>query len=359
MSEGGRGLSSAAKELIVVILVFLAIGFLWLAFGGLKTPTQSANTNNSKIENSTTTQKKSSSGFWSFFTPFDFNATSSTLFDDNNYGIENWYDDNYSNTDQENSGNTKTPNEITYNSYQRDIIYYGSEQVKNPTTNNPDKIFIDGVSTDGYSSSNGETSEYLTMSAPSSNKNKFLITGLTLKSRMTGQQVQIGEAVTTYYANTANAKTSVFLAPGEQALIITRRSPIGQSFKINKCMGYLTQYQEFYPYISTNCPLISDYPYPERPNAFTDDCLNFLDGIGSCQSPSTSYIPEGLPQNCINFATERANYNRCVSDFSNTKDFISPEWRIYLGRNESIWKSSREIIDVIDQKGNIIQSYTY
>jgi hypothetical protein len=273
-------------------------------------------------------------------------------------GIDNWYSGNNSGTNNQ-TQNNKQPEEITYNSYQRDIIYYGSEQVKNPPAVNTDKIFISGVATDGYSSSNQETSEYLTISAPSSNKNKFLITGLTLKSRMTGQQTQIGEAVTTYYSNSQNARTAVFLAPGESALVITRRSPIGQSFKVNKCMGYLTQYQTFYPYVSTYCPLVSDYPYPERPNAFTDQCLNFLDSIGSCRSVSTDYVPQGLPQNCLSFATERANYSRCVADFANDKDFFHQDWRIYLGRSSSLWKTSREIIDVIDSKGNILSTYTY
>ncbi len=351
MSEGG-GVSSAVKELILIILIFLGIGFLWMATGGIKL---SQNNNEPVKENAqTATTTKTGGGFWNFFKPFDFDSGTSTF--DSDYGIDSWYDDS-GNTTEPNTP-PKKPDDVTYNSYQRDIIYYGSEQVKNPVIEEPDKIFIDGVS-GSYYSSDEETSEYISISAPETNKKKFLITGLTLKSRMSGSQIQIGEGVTTYYSNSINAKTAVFLAPGEKALVITRKSPLGYSFKTNKCMGYLTQYQDFYPGIYSQCPLVSDYPYPERPNAFTDQCLDFLDGIGSCQSVSLDYVPEGLPQNCLNFATERANYNRCVADFSNDKDFLSNEWRIYLGRTQSIWKDRREIIDVIDAKGNIIQTYTY
>jgi hypothetical protein len=48
-----------------------------------------------------------------------------------------------------------------------------------------------------------------------------------------------------------------------------------------------------------------------------------------------------------------------VADFSNTKDFLSNEWMVYLGRTENLWKDRREIIDIIDSKGKILQTYTY
>lgn len=359
MSEGG-GLSNPIKELIVIILIFLGIGFLWLSTGGMKKINNTSNVSSQSA--SSTTETKGS--FWNFFKPIDLNATSSLMYENpnSNYGIDSWYNDTNNNSEQtnnnSNAGTTKPPTDVTYNSYQRDLIYYGSEKPVAPSLEEPDKILVDSVTTGGIDQ-NGESEEYLSLYASETNKKKFLISGLTLKSRMTGKQAQIGEGTGIYYSNNINSKSPIFLAPGERAYIITRRSPVGYSFKVNKCMGYLTQYQDFFPGISSNCPLLSDYPYPESPNAFTDQCLDFLDSVGSCQTVTNEDFPEGLRQDCINFSLERTNYARCVADFSNTKDFLSNEWMVYLGRTENLWKDRREIIDIIDSKGKILQTYTY
>jgi hypothetical protein len=354
MSEGG-GISPAVKELIVIVLLFFGVGFLWLATGGIQQVEKSIK-DPTKTVTATTT---SNGSFWDFFKPvnFNFDSNNSNTNDNSGYGIDDWYKD--ANTTTQNETKPATPaQDVTYNSYQKDLIYYGSQNPVGPILDTPDKINIDGVYP-GYNSSTEEVNEYLIISASTENKKKFLISGLTLKSRMTGLQAQIGEGATVYYSNTINAKNPIFLAPGESAYIITGRSPLGYSFKVNKCMGYLAQYQNFYPNIEIRCPLLSDYPYPEKPNAFSDQCLDFLDGFGSCRTVSNEDFPEDLPQNCKNFAIERANYTRCLTDFGNEKDFLSNDWRIYLGRSENLWKDRREIIDVVDSKGNIIQTYTY
>lgn len=354
MSEGG-GISPAVKELIVVVLLFFGVGFLWLATGGVQRVEQGIKDSS---KTATTTQT-SNGGFWNFFKPVNFNFDyDSSNTNQTGYGIDEWYRDVNTPDPNQTKPNNQTPGDITYNSYQKDLIYYGSQNPIGPTLETPDKINIDSIYT-GSNASNEEINEYLVISASTENKKKFLISGLTLKSRMTGLQVQIGEGATVYYSNTTNAKNPIFLAPGESAYIITGRSPLGYSFKVNKCMGYLTQYQNFSPSINMRCPLVSDYPYPEKPNAFSDQCLDFLDGIGSCRTVTNEDFPENLPQNCKNFAIERTNYTRCVTDFSNDKDFLSNDWRIYLGRSENLWKDRREIIDVVDSKGNIIQTYTY
>ena len=200
--------------------------------------------------------------------------------------------------------------------------------------------------------------EYVQISASGTNQNKILLTGMLLKSRMTGNQANIGEGVNLYYSNTLNQTAPIFLAPGQTAYIITGRSPLGYSFRTNKCIGYLNNYnQNYIVSIHSNCPAIISYPLPARPNAFQDNCLNFLNSISSCQTFFS--FPSDLSEACKTFITDRANYPRCVADFSNDENFLSDDWRIYLGRDESLWKSQREIIDLLDSQGNVMSTYTY
>jgi len=200
--------------------------------------------------------------------------------------------------------------------------------------------------------------EYMIVSAPTSNSKPMLLTGMLLKSRMTGNQQDIREGIPVYYLNSINQKEAIWLYPGEKAYIISGHSPFGYSFKTNKCMGYLSNStQKFVIGLPLNCPHVLDYPLPAWPNHFSDNCLAFLNRVGTCQS-RISY-PSNIEVACKNFVAERTNYNRCVQDFGNDPNFLGKEWRIYLGRDTALWKSKREIVDLLDQNGRLITSFTY
>jgi hypothetical protein len=175
---------------------------------------------------------------------------------------------------------------------------------------------------------------------------------------MTGNQQDIREGISVYYINSVNAKESIFLKPGETAYVISGRSPFGYSFKTNKCIGYLSNdNQPFVISLPGGCPSILDYPLPARPNAFSDNCLDFLKRVPTCTSRIK--YPTNIETACRNFVEERMSYNRCVADFGNDPNFLGAEWRVYLGRDEAMWKYRREIIDLVDQKGNLISTFTY
>ena len=224
---------------------------------------------------------------------------------------------------------------------------YGADKPPGPIINTPDQIKISSVTRS--SDPNGKSgNEYVLLSAPSANKGPILLTGMLLKSRMTGNQIDIRNGINVYYANSVNSDGPINLKPGETAYVITGRSPLGYSFKINKCIGYLrNNSQNFVVSLPGGCPRITDYPMPARPNAFNDKCLDFLSGIGSCQTVSS--YPAGLQSSCQTFVAERANYSRCVTDFVNDANFLGTQWRIYLARDYASWKTKREIIDLLDQ----------
>lgn len=342
----------AKQELTWFIIIVAAIGVLWFVSGGLKSPTKNSPVVQAAPGSNTATTSKSGSWF-SFLFPWSSGRNNQK------FSLFNFTPPTYSTGSQNNAydsnGNISNGNQNNNPSYGNTL--YGADNPPGPAAQQKDALSIDFVSP-SYDQQGNSGQEYMQISAPDTNKNPILLTGMLLKSRMTGNQANIGEGVNLYYSNTINQTAPIFIYPGQTADIITGRSPIGYSFRTNKCIGYLNNYYQNFviaPY--SNCPAIINYPLPSRPNAFNDDCLNFLKSIGSCQTSFS--FPSNLTYDCKNFITDRANYTRCVADFSNDGDFLGNNWNIYLGRDGSLWKTQREIIDLVDSRGNVISTYTY
>ena len=198
--------------------------------------------------------------------------------------------------------------------------------------------------------------EYLTLRIDSTVKEKIRITGLTLKSAASGAVAQIGQGTYLYLPN-ANPQQDIYATGNDVLYIITGRSPLGVSFHINKCMGYFNQNQSFNPYLSTNCPLIKNEPLPKAPNNLNDQCLDYIDQFSACRTFTKGLLE--LSPECNNFLIEKTNYNYCQLNHKNDKDFFAADWRIYLARDETLWKSKREIIELLDQNGKLIDSVSY
>lgn len=341
--------TDAGTELKWFIAIVIAIGFIWIASGGLKSATKNSPVIKA-VSGETASSTSSQKGSWFSFlfpwasggnTTFGFTPTVNPT--GGTHGQVYGYNQN--GTGGGSSGN------------QSGGTYYGADNPPGPVVETKDSILIESVNPSGDEQGKAD-GEYIQISTPDTNKKKILLTGMLFKSRMTGNQASLGEGVNLYYSNTLNKAEPVFLAPGQTAYVITGKSPLGYSFRTNKCIGYLNNYyKNFIVPFSSRCPSIKSYPLPARPNAFKDNCLDFLDGIGSCQA--FFEFPSDLADECRTFITDRATYQRCVADFSNDQNFLGNEWRVYLGRGDSLWKDRREIVDLIDQQGNIVSTYTY
>jgi hypothetical protein len=335
----------AKQELTWFIIIIIALGIIWVSAGGLKSLTKTSPLIKAETGPAATT---SENGSWFRFLFSGF--SSGNLFGQFNYSSSS--NSTVSHGEVIYGGNT-----IVNNNKTGGKTYYGADNPPGPIVETKDTISIDTVYP-SYDQQGTAGGEYVQISASDNNKNKILLTGMLLKSRMTGNQANIGEGVAVYYSNNLNKTEPVFISPGQTVYVITGRSPIGYSFRINKCTGYLNNYyQNFIVSLPNSCPLIKSYPLPARPNALKDNCLDFLDTISSCQTEFS--FASDLAEDCKTFITDRANYPRCVADFSNDKDFLGDSWNIYLGRDDSLWKSKREIIDLVDQQGNVISTYTY
>jgi len=202
--------------------------------------------------------------------------------------------------------------------------------------------------------------EYLEIKADKKNKSPMKITGWKLKGK-TGLDVVIGKGASYIYASAASQpQEDIYLKPGEKAVIVTGESPLGTSFKLNKCAGYFEQFHEFTPELDTECPLLRD----EEPPANlinNDQCLDYTDRMSSCQTVVS--IPYKyslkLSSSCQDYVTQNANYKTCLEKHKDDSDFYLPEWRVYLDRSEELWKKKRETITLYDGKNNIIDSKSY
>jgi hypothetical protein len=182
------------------------------------------------------------------------------------------------------------------------------------------------------------------------------ITGWKLRSVISGKGATIGQAAKLPYSAQVNIESRVVLASGETAYITTGRSPIGTSFRTNTCTGYFEQFQDFTPALPRQCPAPED-ELDFYAQVLPDICINFIEGLPRCEMEIAP--PVDLPPVCNQFLTERLNYNTCVQNHKNDRDFYGRDWRLFLGRNEVLWKERRESIILLDAIDNIVDTYSY
>ena len=202
--------------------------------------------------------------------------------------------------------------------------------------------------------------EYLEIKADKKNKSSLKITGWKLKGK-TGLDGVIGKGAFYIYASAASQpQEDIYLKPGEKAVIVTGKSSLGTSFKMNKCVGYFEQFHEFTPELNTECPLLRDDEPPAN-LINNDQCLDYIDRVSSCQTViSVPYkYSFKLSSSCQDYVTQNANYKTCLEKHKDDSDFYLPGWRIYLDRSEELWKKKRETITLYDGKNNIIDSKSY
>ena len=183
--------------------------------------------------------------------------------------------------------------------------------------------------------------EYLEIKADRKNKSPMKITGWKLKGK-TGLDIVIGKSASYIYSNVASQpQEDIYLKPGEKAIIVTGKSPLGTSFKLNKCAGYFEQFHTFAPDLDTDCPLLRE---EELPSNLNDGCLDYIDKVSSCQTVVS--IPYKysfkLSSSCQDFVLQNANYKTCLENHKGDADFYLPEWRVYLERSDELWKKKEK-----------------
>tara|TARA_B100000508_G_scaffold60333_2_gene47476 strand:- start:32475 stop:33461 length:987 start_codon:yes stop_codon:yes gene_type:complete len=201
--------------------------------------------------------------------------------------------------------------------------------------------------------------EYLKLKVSSRAENPINISNWKLVSEVTGKSEVIPFGTELPLSGIITEREALYLDPGDDAYVISGRSPIGASFRINMCMGYFAQYQSFTPTLRKSCPL----PEDELRNFSSIDlnrevlCEEFVEDIPRC-SIATS-IPPTVSGSCKGFVETNISYNGCVSNHKNDEKFFDDEWRVYLGRSGELWKKERETIRLYDSVGKLVDQISY
>lgn len=196
--------------------------------------------------------------------------------------------------------------------------------------------------------------EYLEIRASSQNKEAIIISNWTIKGK-SNLDITIGKGSYLPYSGRINPQEVIKLEPGEKAVIITGRSPIGTSFRLNECTGYFQQFQDFIPRLPKECP----YPREEYiPEYLNEDCVEYIERLPKCEFPINA-LPPNLLSTCHNYIIENINYKTCVQNHKSDANFYKKEWRVYLNRDEEIWKNKHDTITLYDENGATIDWDTY
>ena len=221
------------------------------------------------------------------------------------------------------------------------------------------KTEIPEVSLSYVSHSTDPSQEYIVIQSRGTNTKTIPITGWTLKSLSSGTTVNIPKGTELYFQKIVNAEGDVNISSGDTVYLITGSSPINVSFKLNKCSGYLEQFQHFNPLIYTSCPSPRNEDLSSIKNISANDaCLDYIDSFPMCRT-QTENLPVTWTYECKNFIETKLSYSACLNTHKNDKDFYGHEWRLYLKHGQSLWKSRREDIVLIDNKGNVVSELKY
>lgn len=201
-----------------------------------------------------------------------------------------------------------------------------------------------------------ERREYVVISASITNGESVSLAGWSLVSKASGESAILPSASLLPRAGRVNSEAPVSLAPGEQAIIVTGRSPIGTSFRENICTGYFEEHQDFAPGLALSCPTPSqEFSRFYDDNDEDGECIAAVRRIGQCTTETRSNVSG----TCEDFIEERLSYDGCVASHQDDEDFAIGTWRLFLNERDELWKRERETILLLDANNEVVDALSY
>lgn len=181
----------------------------------------------------------------------------------------------------------------------------------------------------------------------------------TLTSESGGRTALIPKGTEIPTSGIVNAAQGIVLSPGMRAIVASGPSPIGASFRENKCMGYFSSFQKFYPSLPQACPAPSDELASFYGSGYVRDpaCVEYVNKLSRCQVALSP--PPYLSGSCQAFMVKYLNYNGCMEAHKNDSNFLGDTWRIFLGRTTPMWGAQREIVKLLDINGKTVDAFSY
>lgn len=205
--------------------------------------------------------------------------------------------------------------------------------------------------------------EYLSLSVNLKKDEVIKITGWYLKSEITGYYAIIGKAALLPFPFT-KTENDVVLAQGDKVYLTKGFSPIGISFRTNKCTGYFEENRTFTPGLSLQCPRAKEEKLPTFSSVYdrNDECVNIIERIPRCATKDSEFfrsLPDTVPSSCRTYIETQVNYNACVALHFSDTNFPGNEYRVYLNRFGPLWRQKHDKINLHDENGLVVDTLNY
>ena len=178
--------------------------------------------------------------------------------------------------------------------------------------------------------------EFVTITLEESAGGPLMLTGLALLQDHF--LVPIEKSVKKFVRGNISSARAVVVETFPTTIIVNSgRSPAGVSFRVNRCSGFLEEFQNFYPSLVTDCPNINTL-LERQSIAISKECRDYFERAPSCTS-----LPDDVPTQCSYLLIEHIGYNQCVDAVENDTDFYKNEWRLFLESPKTLWATTSPI----------------
>ncbi|MEK7067042.1 MAG: hypothetical protein AAB949_01555 [Patescibacteria group bacterium] len=148
-------------------------------------------------------------------------------------------------------------------------------------------------------------------------------------------------------------KKEIILPPKGKLTVYAGKSPMGYSFRINQCVGYLNQNFKFSPALPNYCAKAD----PNEAKKFSAYCQKIISQTSGCKEPNLNDAL--IDSECRQYLSERFNYSQCVIRNSNFFDFFRDEWMVYLDQPKEIFANDHDDVLLRDPDGLVVDRYKY
>ncbi|PIR47023.1 MAG: hypothetical protein COV07_01105 [Candidatus Vogelbacteria bacterium CG10_big_fil_rev_8_21_14_0_10_45_14] len=187
--------------------------------------------------------------------------------------------------------------------------------------------------------------------APTATSSALTITGWKMVNSR-GMVATIPKATRSFMQGVINSTEDVIVERREEVIVSDTTSPVGVSFKVDRCSGFLEEFQDFNPPLSLSCPSPVELVRARGANPPDASCASYVENLPSCQIGLNSGY-SSLSQSCRGYVADTISQQSCVEKFGGRFDFFVPEWRVYLG-SPGFFNPASDTIYIFDQDGALV-----
>ncbi len=215
--------------------------------------------------------------------------------------------------------------------------------------------------TSAYASSWNYTPDQIRISSYLNKGESANITGWKIKSNR--REIIIPRAINIYEPFGSAPEEDIILIVNNYVNIYSSKNPLNKNFRLNKCIGYLESAYDFNPALPQDCPA----PYKDRSEIahLSGECQTYIMSLGGCKLPETSFyntLSGGEQGNVCRQFLNTISHGSCYQKHRFDSDFLSNEWRIWIGRSvipEDILDPQHDRLLLFDKQGLLVDEYVY